>query len=223
MSSKPQNNVPRSGFLRKPSKKPSQTTDSLIESLRSISGGASDSLKEDLFKGIPEDFLSQMFGQEKPKARASGDLIPGQTLEFSQALEDQKEENKVLKAKFTHESQLRTQMENQNKQKTQELKLEMQAVMQEVSALAISTTQLSYETQVAALQSPVNPGVYHVIFFEKLRETIQSFRKKINNAVVWIQASNKRAQKKQGFWGQVSKSGAKRLLSQEDYIQRSAG
>lgn len=224
MPSKPQTSgVGSSVGGRKQGKKPVPSTDSLLESLRSIGRDTGDSLKDDIFKGIPEDFFGQMFGQEKPKAKASGNLIPGQTLEISQAIQEQKEENVILRSKLAHEQQLRANLESANAQKSQELKLEMQAVLQEVSSLAISTAQLNKETKIAAMQAPVNPGVYHISFYGKLREAIRSFRKTIDGAFVWMQASNKRAQKKKGFWGAVGKSGAKRLLSQEDYMQRSAG
>jgi len=222
MSNKTQNK-PSYSANRKTGKKQTPSTDSLLESLRTIGRGAGDSVKEDLFKGIPEDFFSQMFGAEKPKPKASGDIMPGETLEIAQALEEQKEENTILRQKLVQEQSLRAQLEVAQEKKSQVLKLELQSVVQEVSALAQTTSQLAQETKIAAIQAPVNPGVYHVIFFQKLRETIRSFRKRIEGAAVWLQSSNQRAQKKRGFWGQVGKSGAKRLLSQEDYMQRSAG
>ena len=77
--------------------------------------------------------------------------------------------------------------------------------------------------KIATLQATVEPGVYHIIFFEKLLSFIKSFRKKISQANLWIQSANKKAAKRRTFWGQVAKSGTQRLLSSEDYSQRSAG
>ena len=68
--------------------------------------------------------------------------------------------------------------------------------MEEVVVLADTTQDLGAEVKVAAMQAPVEPGIYHVIFFEKLLEFVRSFRKKIEEASVWLYASNKRAQKK---------------------------
>lgn len=198
-------------------------TNSVLESLRDLGRDSANSLNQDILKGIPESFFSQMFGFEKPKPKASGDLQMGQSLEISKALEQQKEENKTLRLKLAREHNLRSEVEAASLQKSQDLKIELQAVMQEVSALAMSTAELSQETKIAVIQAPVNPGIYHVDFFTRLREFIKSFRQKIQGANLWLQSSNQRAQKKKGFWGGVAKGGAKRLLSQEDYMQRSAG
>jgi hypothetical protein len=72
------------------------------------------------------------------------------------------------------------------------------------------------------MQAPIEPGVYHLIFFEKLLEFIKSFRKNIGQAKVWLQSSNKRAQKK-NYWASYKKHGGKFLLAADHYVSRSAG
>ena len=94
--------------------------------------------------------------------------------------------------------------------------------MQEVLALAQTTQNIGQEVEIASIQAPVNPGVYHVIFFEKLLEFIKSFRRKIEDAGVWLHASNEKALKK-NYWGLYKKHGSKFLLSPDHYLQRSAG
>ena len=95
--------------------------------------------------------------------------------------------------------------------KTQELKIALHALIEEIKALAENTTELSEEIEIVTMQAPVEPGVYHVIFFEKLLEFIKSFRKKIEDASIWLHASNKRAAK-MNFWGKYKKHGGKFLL-----------
>ena len=109
-----------------------------------------------------------------------------------------------------------------SERKSNELKLQLKAIMEEVLALAATTSNLDEETKIAALQAPVNPGVYHVIFFEKLLEFIKSFRRKIEDASVWLSAVNKRAQKK-NYWTMYKKKGSSFLLAPDHYLQRSAG
>lgn len=205
------------------SKKPTPSSDSILESLRNIGGDTASSVKKDVFEGISKDFFSQMFGYEQKPQKASGDLVPGQSIEIEKVLEEQKEENKVLRQQLAHEQSLRKQEQTLVARQSQELKLQIQALTGEVTQLAVTTQGLARETQIAAIQAPANPGVYHVTFFEKLRTFIVSFRRKIENASLWMQSYNSRSAKKKTFWGQVSKSGAKRLLSNEDYLQRSAG
>ena len=207
----------------KKTKTPPQNRDNLLEGLRGIGASGLTSLKKDVAQGIPEEFFRQMLGIEKPRARASGDIRPGQSIELTQAIEEQKEENKVLRIKLAQEQRLRSEDKNLFTQRTQELKMELHALSQETVKLAQSTQGLSREVEVAAMQAPANPGVYHINFFEQLRSFIASFRKKIENASLWLQASNNRSAKRRSFWGQVGQSGSKRLLSPEDYLQRSAG
>lgn len=199
-------------------------TDNFIESIRDIGGAGLKSLKEDLLAPAPKDLLDQLFGGiQKYQTKVQKELHPGQSIEIDSMLREQQDENRVLKLKLAREQQVRQEDEIVVEQKSQNLKLELSALSQEVNKLAKVTRGLARETQIAAMQAPANPGVYHLVFFEKLREFIQSFRKKIENASLWLQSSNKRAAKKRTFWGQVSKSGSKRLLSPEDYSQRSAG
>jgi hypothetical protein len=96
--------------------------------------------------------------------------------------------------------------------------------MQEVSKLAEVTQNVGKDVEIATMQAPANPGVYHLVFFEKLLDFIKTFRRKIENADVWLQSSNKRAEKK-NFWGTFTskRGGTKFLLSQEHYVARSTG
>lgn len=223
MSSKTQN---RPNIYNKPgkSKRFISRNDSLLESLRDIGGSASGTIKKDLFEGIPQDIMRQLFGgPEKSSVKASGDIRPGESLEINAVLEAEREENKKLRAQLTQERRLREEEQVIIQKKGQELKVELHALTQEVVQLAKTTQGLARETEIAAVQAPANPGIYHVVFFEKLREFIKSFRKNIESASTWMQSYNQRASRKKTFWGQVGRSGAKRLLSQEDYMQRSAG
>lgn len=204
-------------------KRPAPRTDNLLEALRDIGGDSFNTLKKDVFEGIPKDFTRELLGWERPKPKVSGDLMPGQTLRIEQALVEEREENKVLRAKLGQEQRLRQEEQSWMAKKGQELKVELHALTSEVVQLAKTTQGLSQQVEIAAVQGPANPGIYHIVFFEKLRSFIASFRKKVQNASLWMESYNSRASKKKGYWGQVAKSGAKRLLSPEDYNQRSAG
>lgn len=196
--------------------------DNFIESIRDIGSSTANSLKHDFLQGIPEDILKQMFG-EKLNVKASGEIQPGHSINIESVLLAERKENKTLKLQLAQEKRLREEEKTLIEKKSQELKIELGALTQEVSQLAKTTQGLAQETQIAVMQAPANPGVYHITFFEKLRQYIASFRENIESAANWMQAYNQRTTKKKGFWGQVGKSGAKRLLSQEDYTQRSAG
>lgn len=200
-----------------------KNTDNFLESFRDLGGGSVDSFKRDVVGGVPSELMRQIFGFEKSRSRISGELRLGQTLEISKALEEEKKENKDLRLQIQLERELKHEEQALVNKKSQEIRVELSALVEEVGSLARTTQGLAQDVEIATFQAPANPGVYHLIFFEKLREFIKSFRKKIENASVWLQSCNERASKKRGFWGQVAKSGSKRLLSPEDYLQRSAG
>lgn len=195
----------------------------VLETLRDVAEGTTDSVKEDFVGKTSKDFVRELLGIPRPEKRISGTIEPGQTLEMEEILDRRIEENKKLKKQLILERKFKKEQERQSLKKQKELRLELHALQEETKQLAQATQGLSQEIEVATMEAPVNPGVYHVVFFEKLREFIASFRKKIENASVWLESYNERAKKMRTFWGQVSVSGAKRLLSAEDYSQRSAG
>lgn len=204
-------------------KKPQYQSDSFIESMRDIGQGGFDSFKDDLVKEGSKDFVRQLLGLERAPMNASGELKPGESLVISQALEDEKEENKVLRAQVARERQLRQEAESYNQEQSKEIRLKLNALQGEAARIAKETITVSSELKVAVIQATVDPGTYHINFFEKLLSFMQSFRKKIHEANLWLASANKRAQRRKTFWGQVAKGGAQRLLSGEDYSQRSAG
>lgn len=198
-----------------------RTKTQVIESLRDLAGGTFDSLAKDVAKQTAEDFFRQIIGM--PEKKVTGELVPGETLEMNSALSGEAEKNRQLEAQIHQERNLRQEEQALSMKKQQELRLQISALSQEVNQLAKTTQGLSREMQIAAVQAPVDPGTYHVAFFEKLIGFIRTFRKRIDNASVWLGAYNARSKKRaNSFWGQVGISGAKRMLSPEDYLQRSA-
>lgn len=168
-----------------------------------------------------QEFLDQLLGKRYEKTR-SGEISPGETLEFDEVLSGRHEETLKLRKQIALERKLREEEKVRIEKKSNELRLQLKAIIQEVALLSQTTQGLAQETQIAAMQAPVEPGVYHVIFFEKLLEFIKSFRKKIEEAKVWLHASNKRAQKK-NYWARYKKHGGKFLLAADHYLSRSAG
>lgn len=183
----------------------------VLESLKDL-GGAAPS----------KDFMRQLFGRQMPSKRFSGEILPQGEVEIDEILSGEREKNDKLQAQLMLERHLREEEQALVEKKTNELRLQLHALMEELQKIAAVTPKLAQEVQIAVMQAPVNPGVYHVVFFEKLIEFVKSFREKIEDANIWLHATNTRAQKK-NFWNAYKKMGGKRLLSQEDYSQRSAG
>lgn len=194
---------------------------SVLESLKDLGDNTASSVKKDLLEGASQDILRQILGETRPQ-KATGEIKPGESIEFNELLAGTHEEKQKEKRKASVEKQLLVEEKRRVEKKKEELKVQLYTLQQEVAKLAESTQELGEETKIAAMQAPVEPGVYHLVFFEKLLEFIRSFRKKIQNASLWMQATNKRAEKK-NFWAKYKKHGSKFLLSPDHYLTRSAG
>lgn len=193
----------------------------VIESLKDL-GNDFGSQGADLLKSTSEDFFNQLVGIQKAKENKSGEIKAGESLEMASMLNGKVEENRKLKAQISLERNLASDEKRLSEQKIGELRMQLQAMAVEIGKLAASTGNLATQTEVAMIEVPHDPGVYHIIFFEKVLEFLQSFRKKIDQAAVWLTATNKRADKK-NYWNMYKKKGSSFLLSPDHYSQRSAG
>ena len=192
-----------------------------LESLREIGDSTTDSIKNDLLAETSKDFARQMFGIQPPQHH-TGEIEPGGSIEINDVFSGKAETEKQLNKQISFERKLRQEEKELLEKKSNDLRLELQAIIQEVTLLTQTTQEITEEVQIAAMQAPVEPGVYHVIFFQKLLEFLKSYRQKVEEAAIWLHTSNKRAQKK-NYWAKYKKHGSKFLLSPDHYLTRSAG
>lgn len=197
------------------------TRQNVLESLKDL---GSDSVNQagDLLKNTSEDFLKELLGLSRAQVKRSGEMSPGQSLSMSEIMSGKEEQNRKLRNQLMVERQLSADQSRVTKEKSNDLKVELQALMQEVQKVAASTQNFAEMTQIATVSAPIEPGIYHISFFQNVLEFMQSFRKKIDLAATWLQSSNKRAEKK-NYWSQYKKKGTTFLLSPDSYSQRSAG
>lgn len=197
-------------------------TKNVLEAISDIGSGVANTAIDET-KAISEEFFKQLLGQQKQqKEKRSADLTKGSTLEMNKIKSGEAEKNKKLQEQMFFERRLYQEERRETEGKLQELRVRLQAVSQEAIKLAQSTANLSQEVKIAILQNPVNASEYQINFFEDIIKLISEFRKKIDSAVVWMQGSSKRAEKK-NYWSQYKKKGASFLLSPDHYSQRSAG
>lgn len=183
----------------------------VLENLRELQGS-----------GAPKDIRSQLMGTFVSQRKYSGEILQGESLQMSEVFNGKVEENKKLKKQISLERRLAEEEKTISEKKTRQLRLQLQALIEEISSLAKATTELAQETQVAAMEAPVNPGVYHITFFENVLSFLKSFRQKIEEASTWLSAANKRAEKK-NYWTTYKKKGSSFLLSPDHYLSRAAG
>lgn len=198
-----------------------RTKQNVLESLKDLGTDAT-SQATDLLKTTSEDFFKELVGIGRSQVKRSGEIGAGESIQVSEVLSGKEEENKKLRSQISLERQLSADEKRLSQDKSNELKIQLQALMGEVAKVAISTQALAEETKIAMIEAPAQPGIYHVIFFQKVLEFLTSFRKKIEEASVWLSATNRRAEKK-NYWSMYKKKGSSFLLSPDHYLQRSAG
>ncbi len=196
-----------------------QKASNVIEAFKDLGASTTTSLKQDLLAKMPEDFMEQLFGPQTQKK--SGELIPGSSTELNINPRENSEEYR-LKTQISFERRLFQEEKLFVQKRTNELKMQLKVLTDEVILLAKSTQNLSTEVQLASMQATAEPGVYHLFFFERIVEFIRSFRSKIDDATLWMGTANKRAEKK-NYWAKYKKHGGKFLLSADHYLTRSAG
>ncbi len=191
-----------------------------LEVLREGGNYAKNTLSEQIIMPGGRDILDQIFGQ---KQTYSGEIMPGETLEMKDLYSGKRQAEENTRLQIQTERRLRQEDSVYVEKRVRELRIQIQAIHEEVVQIAKATPELSREVKIAALQAPSSPSTYELFFLTHILEFLRSFRKKIENAGVWLQTANKRAQKK-NVWGQnYKKSGSKYLLSGEHYLSRSAG
>ncbi len=172
-------------------------TDSFLETLRNFG------------PGIAQEAKNQVFSQK------TGELKPEQILDL------QKERQRW--GIYQDYLDIRRQEKIIWTKKQQETELQIKAILAELQKLAQITSNLAKEVKIATQQVPVEPGVYHISFFEKLRQTILLFKQHIEQATNWLNVFNQRAKKRNYYWAQVRKSGTKFMLSQERHMATQTG
>lgn len=193
-------------------KKPvAYTNDNILESLRGV-GGSVAKTSADTASKISSDVLTSLFGT-LPKA---GELKADQPIELGNvAVQERQPAPQITRRPDV----LRPPSVN-----VQEINLKQQieAVRMELKGIAESLKNLHQDVQKAISEVPVEPGVYHVNFFERLRSFLKLLREQIDDSRTWLLLSTGR-KKKLGYWGMFKKHGTTFGLSSERSIATSAG
>lgn len=192
--------------INKKSSKKRGISDNFLEILRELGEGTIDTT------------VDQLTGRKR-----SGELKPEETIELEQFTQEEIKREEFAREFEREISGLRRQERLVYSKEQQEVKLQIKAIQDELKKLANSTQGLAREVEIAAKQAPVEPGVYHLTFFEKLRQIIIQFRQKIEDSRTWLAAFNQRAKRRSYYWFHFKKSGTKFSLSPERYMSTSAG
>ncbi len=189
--------------------------------MKDLGGGVGKTLINDVGKETGSEFMRQLLGL-RARPKISGEIQRGENLIVGDAMSGKKEvQDKQLK-QVRFEKRILEEEKAVIEKKNNELKLRLHAIAQEIQSVVLSTPKLARQVEVASLTATNAPGIYHVMFLEKILEFLRSFKENIESASAWLGATNKRANKK-NFWNQYKVQEGTALLNPETYNSRSAG
>ena len=193
-----------------------------LENLKDLGGGIARSAVEDVIKGTIEEAADQITGLKAKKVSVEGVLEANKPIDFEKDIAQRekaaREEERLAFSRFRDKEKVVWSKEQQK------IAFQIKTIQEELKKLVNETEGLGREIETAAVQAIVEPGTYHLNFFERLKELIKLIRKKVRESKTWLAEWNGYCKKKRNvYWTQVKKSGTKYMLSSERYMSTQAG
>ncbi len=189
-------------WQNQPKKKaPAVNNDSVLEALRQMGGGVGRTIAKDVVGKVGSDALTSLFGQ----VPRSGELFTNQP---------EVQPVQIRRPEILRPPMVRVEETN--------LKPQIEAVRAELKMLVASLKSFNQEVQKAVNEVPVQPGIYHLNFMERLKSIIKILREQIEDSRSWLALSTNR-KKQKGYWGMFKKHGTQFGLSSERTIATQAG
>lgn len=188
--------------------------DSPIEALRGIGQGVLGSLGSDLGLGMIQGGKDQIVGYKEEEEEQSGELIEGEEIDLRKPDIDPginyRQEILHTEKKIAQEDQ-------------QQLSAKIEQIIVELKRLASSSKILEVQfRQVTVEQRIVNPGKYHVSFFEWVLAIVKSARIRVEDSGSWLALfKSKKAQRQ--YWNMFKKHGTTFGLSNERVVATQTG
>ncbi len=201
-------NLMTTGQQTQKKRTPVYGSDNVLESLRGVGSAVGKTIVKDVFAKSGSDMLQSILGGPVQ----SGELKQNQTIEFTPT---HVETPTIRPRKIESFKPMLRSDEAEVKQK-------IEAIRMELKALSQSIKNLRQEISRTVMETPVDPGIYHLNFFDHLRSYLQAMKENIDYSRTWLAASNN-CKAKKVYWGMVKKFGTSFGMSNERAIATSAG
>ncbi len=192
------------------SKKPQKKilVENQFESLKDVGTGVVESVKKESLDAV-KDMWAQILGVEKYAAKQGGDLKPGQEVNINNSIKT-KEKKSQAEAPISYFREIAEAGKTSMHRESQEIHQQVQSIMYELQRLAGTSKAIEKQITSAVGTGVVNPGKYHVAFFEWMLTVVRDARKRVENAGSWLHT----VKKKKGFI-QGMKKNMSQLMSGE--------
>lgn len=133
----------------------------------------------------------------------------------------QKELEKARVAQF-HQARMK-EWEQVYSAKDKQIQRQIEDIRKELQALAKQIVKYDQNVTATIQTQVVNPGTYHVSFFEHIRQVIAMIRKNVSEANSWLSTFKKRGKQKGAFWKNTQSGGTAYMMANEHAVSRSVG
>ena len=216
----------------KPKIKRKQISQNFIEAIKDV-GGSFGSQVKNLGSGVASSAVDSLLGRNSdqsnspdqgPPSYPMTQNYPSKPFNFEEYLYNRdrqiRAQERTLSQRLRdNEKVLYNRKEEQTKQQILCVKEEIKKIIKETDGLAIELL----EVEKTVSTTVVTGGSYHLNFFERIRQLLVLARKRIAESRSWLELFNSRQKQRYCYWGQVSKSGTKFLLSADRYTATQAG
>lgn len=206
--------LPQRGLNQPPKKQnPQKTTDNPVEAIKDLGSNIVQKTAKDFVGDVTSGVIKGLFGK-------TGTLEPNQTIELSQIETPRPATVETYFKPF--ENPLERKATIISRQAELEITHQIEAVRAELKMLIRAAKDLSKEADKAVSERPVNPGIYHLNFFERLKLILKLARQQIEESKTWLSCmQSKKAQK--GYWAMFKKHGTSFAMSSERSLASSMG
>lgn len=201
----------------KPKKKQGSRGDGFFESLRDIGSSTVKSFKNDFVRDTGRGIYDQILNSRLPSAR---DQKPGFDI---QEYIRRREEEARLKGQDEQRHFERSKKEYVVFSLADEqVKREVQQIRQEIEILRQTIGKVENNLEQAIIEEVIEPGVYHLNFFRKIKIALQMAQRSLSDANLWLDMWSSRKDRSH-YWKMAKTKGTKFTLSQERYMATQAG
>lgn len=212
------------GFTTPKKKKKTYVDPNPIEALTSLASDVADSFQKDLAeKGLKEAVQEittfEMELREGEEMVLSGSK--GQAEKRTDLPADTQEAPK--EAAIEYHREVKHVSERNLGSVNNEIDTKLEQIMLELDKLIDSSSELERRFEVLSLQEkPVEPGKYHLNFFEWILSVISATREQIEDSSAWLGAVQSKKSKK-SYWSMFKKHGTSFGMSNERMVSTQTG
>lgn len=200
-----------------------------IEALRDIGGGVAQSISSDVAKGTINSLWDQLLGldhNQQGTKESHGDLSEGQEMSLGQGVKAPQEYDPYLDIEpgINYRQEVLHGEKRISQENNHEISMKIQEIIVELKRLTATSQVLHVEFAQVIVQEQkiVNPGKYHITFFEWLLSIIKMARMRVEDSSSWL-AMFKSKKSGKGYWNMFKKHGTTFGLSNERVVATQTG